>query len=116
MNAREIAAQLPPDEWTVVAEGDAFFSPQTRLLTRIERNTSLRVLAFDERDPIASSEAFVDDLLKAIGDHLCPQDEMHLVEKLAARLTKWQAESTRTEDWVGDSLRALLARHEATRG
>lgn len=83
---------------------------------RLETNHSFQVMmAYEERDPKQSSQAMVEDMLKVFGDHLTPQDMMNFVLRFAEHLTEWQVASRREDDWVGDELRAILARHVAAK-
>lgn len=113
--ARNIGEMLPSEKWMPRGGGAIYPRPQSRIRLIVERNSSLAVLDYEERDPEASEQALGVDFMAAIGDDLSPRNMAALASALIQELTAWQVRLPREDDYTGDLLRALLAEHETRR-
>lgn len=114
LKASDIAARLPVAEWQERASGVIHPRPQARIRLTLERNTSWRILDFEERDVEASERALGEEFLQAVGDELSPSNLAAFIRAFAEELSRWQHASQRTDDYTGDLLRSLLTAHQAS--
>lgn len=90
LTAKAIAHRhMPSEGWRSDVEVMGYLSPQTRLVVKVESNTSLMCVGVPEAQDRTDQE-FAQDIAPAL-DHLCPQDEAMIAEMFLRYLVQWDA-------------------------